>query len=286
MPAGPLAVRWLTHDIPPPKAGTIFHARVELENAGMVAWSSEARIVVNLSYHWLDGLGNPIVWEGQRTPLPGSISPGDAVAVDLRVAAPTPPATYRLGIDLVAEGRFWFAELGNERLELDLDVAPRLTRRALAVRLEPGPGDLAAATNAALARQEEPLADEGEAVAFLAPGCVPAPDWSRRVLDAHDEGFAAVAGSVEVKGGLLERRRLAAPLAPWAPGFGRAPTWSLPLLCPSLVRELADAAPWTERVAGLPALDQAMLAEPWICDGRIRLAIAARALRQADRRPA
>ena len=49
------------------------------------------------------------------------------------------------------------------------------------------------ATAAALAAQEEPLVDdEPAAVAHLVAGAAPAPDWSRRLLDAHEEGWAAV----------------------------------------------------------------------------------------------
>ena len=47
-----------------PQAGTIVRAEVELENAGTVTW----RPGINVSYHWLDRLGNPIVWDGIRTP--------------------------------------------------------------------------------------------------------------------------------------------------------------------------------------------------------------------------
>jgi hypothetical protein len=39
-----------------------------------------------------------------------------------------PPGRYRLAFDLVNEGRYWFRELGNERLELDVDVLPGIAR--------------------------------------------------------------------------------------------------------------------------------------------------------------
>jgi len=100
---------------------------------------------------------------------------------------------------------------------------------------------------------------------------VPAPDWSRRVLDAHAEGYAAVGGSIEAGGGVL--RRGAGELEPWAPGTGRIPGFGHPLLCPSVLVE-AEAV-WTEPVAGLPALlppDD----EPWLYDGRIALRMRSR----------
>ena len=62
VPAGPLAARWLGYELEPPQAGTLTRARVELENAGSAPWRN-----LNLSYHWLDERGNPIVWDGLRT---------------------------------------------------------------------------------------------------------------------------------------------------------------------------------------------------------------------------
>jgi hypothetical protein len=46
--------------------------RVELENAGDTPWRDDRFTV---SYHWLDELGNAIVWDGLRTPLPAPVAP-------------------------------------------------------------------------------------------------------------------------------------------------------------------------------------------------------------------
>ena len=118
VPAGPLAVRWLAHDLDSVRAGTLAHARVVLENAGTAAWRD-----LNISYHWLDDLGNPIVWDGIRHPV--SAQPGERVERELDVRGPIPPGRYRLAFDLVDEHRFWLAELGNFTPELEVDVAPR-----------------------------------------------------------------------------------------------------------------------------------------------------------------
>ncbi|MGZ4360470.1 MAG: hypothetical protein ACXVZW_11905, partial [Gaiellaceae bacterium] len=123
-------------------------------------------------------------------------------------------------------------------------------------------------TEQALADQEEALVDESDAaaVAHLAPGCLPDPDWSRRLLDAHEEGYAVVAGSIDMRGGPLRRRP--SELEPWAPGSGRIPGFSRPLLCPSIVTGFE--AQWTEPVLGLPAA-VAPEDEPWLYEGRIVL---------------
>jgi hypothetical protein len=261
VPAGPLAVRWHGLRLDEARAGALTTAEVELENAGSAAWREFL-----LSYHWLDAFGNPIVWDGIRTPFPEPVAPGTRVRVPVAVRGPIPPGRYRLALDLVDEGRLWFEEVGNTPLAREVDVAPRIPR-ALAAR----GGD-----PEALAAQEEPLVDEADAaaVAHLGPGACPAPDWSRRVLDAHQEGFAVVAGAVEPGGGRLERRRLAKTLARWAPGGGRVPRFPHPLVCPSLVAGVE--APWVEPVEGLPAL-RPPEDEPWIYDGRI--VVRAQALR-------
>jgi hypothetical protein len=86
------------------------------------------------------------------------------------------------------------------------------------------------------------------------------------VLDAHEEGYAAVGGSIETGGGLLRRRP--PELEPWLPGRGRVPGFAHPLLCPSVVRELAPE--WADPVAGLPAL-RPPPDEPWLFDGRLSI---------------
>ena len=259
MPRGPLAVRWLGVEVAPPRAGALGSARLAFENAGTAPWRSG----IHLAYHWLDERGNPIVWDGLRTPLPHPVEPGARVELDARLRAPIPPGRYRLAWDLVEEHRLWLAEIGGTPLERELDVAPRIRRRLAARGGDP----------AALAAQEEPLVSEGDAdaVAFLGDGARPAPDWSRRVLDAHEEGYAAVGGSIEPVRGLLGRAP--AELEPWAPGPGRVPTFAHLLLCPSIVRGVEPR--WTEDVAGLPALETPP-DEPWLYDDRIAIRVRAR----------
>ncbi|MEX2647212.1 MAG: hypothetical protein WD249_13200 [Gaiellaceae bacterium] len=255
VPKGPLAVRWLDLELGGVRAGAVTAAVAELENAGTAVWRSEG---VHLSYHWLDERGNPIVWDGIRTALERPVAPGERLRAELRIRGPIPPGRYRLAVDLVDEGRLWFEEVGNARLESDRDVEPRV-ERALAAR----GGD-----PEALAAQEEPLVPEMEAaaVAYLGDGVAPAPDWSRRVLNAHQEGYAVVGGSVEAESGLL--RRAPRELEPYAPGGGRVPGFAHPLICPSVIAGVE--VEWTDEVAGLPAA-RAPKGEPWVYDGRIRV---------------
>ncbi|HWL33421.1 MAG TPA: hypothetical protein VNP89_07430 [Gaiellaceae bacterium] len=253
VPAGPLAVRWLGYRLPAFRAGAEATAEVALRNAGTATWRTRRDVGVKLSYHWLDDRGNPIMWDGPRVDFGGPVAPGDEVEVALRVRAPQPPGRYRLAFDLVEELRFWFAEVGSAPLELDAEVLPRIEERRLAVSVRGGDD---AETAAALAAQEEPLVDtDAVATVYLVAGAIPAPDWSRRILDAHAEGYAAVGGSIEARDRSLRA---------WAPGGGRNPAFSHPLLLPSL---LAGLEPGEHE--GLPAYLPD--GEPAIFDGRVRL---------------
>jgi hypothetical protein len=258
VPKGPLAVRWLGLEVPEIRAGALAFAVVELENAGTAGWRSTGEALgILIAYHWLDERGNPIVWDGLRSQLAEPVAPGGRLRMQLQIRGPIPPGRYRLAVDLVDEGRAWFAELGNAPLEAATDVHPRIPR-ALAAR----GGD-----PEALAAQEEALVaeDEAAAVAYLSDGVTPAPDWSRRVLDAHQEGYAVVAGSLEAEAGLLRRRPR--ELDPYTPGAGRVPAFPHPLVCPSAVKGVDPD--WTDDVAGLPAA-RPPTDEPWLYDGRIR----------------
>lgn len=253
VPIGPLAVRWLGYDLPELRAGSTAPASVAFRNEGTATWRSRGGSGVQLSYHWLDDRGNAIVWDGPRVAFARPVAPGQEVEVETLLRAPQPPGRYRLAFDLVEEFRFWFAEIGSLPLEVDVEVAPRISERRLAVLVHGGDDD---ATTAALAAQHEPFVDRDPvATAHLVAGAIPQQDWSARVLDAHAEGFVAVGGSIETRDRALR---------PWAPGGGRNPSFAHPLLLPSL---LAGIEPSEHE--GLPAYDPD--GEPSIFDGRIRL---------------
>jgi hypothetical protein len=229
---GPLVARWLTWMLDEPRAGSLGSARVEIENAGAATWRED----VSCSYHWLDALGNPIVWDGIRTPLPRPVAPEERLTFRLAVRAPIPPGTYRFALDLVAEHRAWFGELGPAGPAEELQVRPRVEAERL-----------------------EDVAD-----VHLPGGWGLAPGAAELALAAHAEGYAVVAPSIDAP------RRLRQALGPWADSEGRDPGFAHPLLCPSVLRgveleQLAD-------VEGLPTF-AAPPHEPWIYDGRVAVQV-------------
>lgn len=197
MAKGPLAVRFGGFPDTAPQAGALERVQLQVENTGSVSW--RAALGLQVSYHWLDIRGNPIVWDGLRTPAP-PLDPGGRQLVEVDVRAPIPPGSYRLAFDLVAEHRAWFSELGSEPLARDVTVAAR----------------------------------SGEPQAVLPEWVEPAADWRERARAAHAEGYGIVAGAVAWEG-----RRRPRALAPYEPGPGRVPGFAAPLLCPSVLPGIA-----------------------------------------------
>jgi len=230
---GPLGIRFGAIPALALEAGALVRIDVEVENTGSIRWPEG----IHLAYHWLDSRDNPIVWDGLRTEAP-PLRPRERTTLEVAVRSPIPPGPYRLAFDHTHEHRFWFAEAGSFVLEVPVDVAPRIVERRLAVVVHGGEDD---ATRVALDAQDEALVEAApDAVAHLVAGAVPAHDWSRRVLDAHAEGWAAVGPRVEPGGNVLERRRGGRRLAAWS-GPGRNPRLGAPLLLPSLLRGLEPA---------------------------------------------
>jgi hypothetical protein len=239
---GPLVVRWRALERGPVEAGAEQWPTVELENAGTATWRTRGpEEGLFLAYHWLDERGNPIVWDGRRTPLERPVAPGETLRQTMKLRGPIPPGRYRLALDLIEEHKFWLADLGNAPHEEEVEVVPR---------------------------------DAASARAFLPDDVEQAPDWNERVAALHAEGYAAVGGAVEQAHGRLRRGRVP-ELEPYAPGGGRHPRFPHPLVCPSLLPPLEPNC----EVAGLPAYrpdDD----EPWMFDGRLVVRLRPRSSRR------
>jgi len=74
-----------------------------------------------LSYHIYDETGNLIQFENPRTYLEG-IEPGSTENIDLQIKALMGKGKYRIVIDVVKEGGYWFAEKGESPGVLYLTV--------------------------------------------------------------------------------------------------------------------------------------------------------------------
>jgi hypothetical protein len=90
---------------------------VTVINKGRVTWDADAEPPFHVSYHWLDADSDRVVvYDGLRTPLPRAVPPGDSLRIPVLVRAPGIAGRYRLGWDVVQEGRLWFSTEQGARL--------------------------------------------------------------------------------------------------------------------------------------------------------------------------
>jgi stage II sporulation protein D len=86
--------------------------QVKVTNTGSQRWPSTGPDRVRLGYHWYDGNGNVVVWDGTRSDLDRDIAPGQTATFLVTVRAPRASGTFFLDFDLVQEGAGWFSSRG------------------------------------------------------------------------------------------------------------------------------------------------------------------------------
>jgi stage II sporulation protein D len=83
---------------------------VRVTNTGLQSWPAGGNAPVRLGYHWLDGDGKAVVWDGARIPLDRDVPPGREVTFNLNVRAPEYEGDHRLVWDMVQDGGIgWFS---------------------------------------------------------------------------------------------------------------------------------------------------------------------------------
>ncbi|TMC78437.1 MAG: hypothetical protein E6J09_04745, partial [Chloroflexi bacterium] len=89
--AAPAEVLRASYTAAPPaqvQAGSAFVVALTLENIGTDPWTTTGPQPINASYHWIDGAGTTVVWDGARTPLGGDVAPGAQRVVQATIQAP------------------------------------------------------------------------------------------------------------------------------------------------------------------------------------------------------
>jgi hypothetical protein len=123
-------VEWISNQIPQEMQATRgYSLTLTLKNAGRATWQSKGSdsVLWNkvfVAYHWLPAKGDkPVLFEGQRTPLPQDLGPGQTVTVNNVVVTAPGPGSYRLQITLVHEGVVWFEQHGANTLIVPVKVS-------------------------------------------------------------------------------------------------------------------------------------------------------------------
>ncbi|HJW50206.1 MAG TPA: hypothetical protein VJ726_12395, partial [Candidatus Limnocylindria bacterium] len=112
--AAPVPVLSATYTVPTPPTtlvqGATATVAITLQNIGNENWNAAGANPVNLSYHWYDGAGTAVMWNGSRTPLVTDIAAGASRTINASVIAPSTPGAFRLNFALVKEGVAWFTQ--------------------------------------------------------------------------------------------------------------------------------------------------------------------------------
>lgn len=112
----------MQQQIEPLRAGMPEKLSIAISNHSSAAWEHTQSTQINACYHWLDGVGNVVQFDGERTPLPTAIAPGESLPLELNVVPPFQPGHYQLQLTLVHEGACWFDEHGFEVTTYPVDV--------------------------------------------------------------------------------------------------------------------------------------------------------------------
>ncbi len=110
------SVEWLRVDAPATMAaGSTAAVPIAVRNASPHAWPSTGPTRVRISYHWLDANGDPVVWAGRRTELPGDVGAGRRIEAEVLVDAPESAGRLTLALDLVRERVGWFSKADEKQ---------------------------------------------------------------------------------------------------------------------------------------------------------------------------
>jgi hypothetical protein len=128
LPAAGFKVAFESHGVAAQmRSGERVVADVMVKNISPVTWPSKPNAknlhAVNLAYHWLDRKGRMAIFDGERTPLPYDLKPGDSVTLKALIQPPEKAGSYTLEITLVQEGVAWFPEKGGAKLSIPVEVS-------------------------------------------------------------------------------------------------------------------------------------------------------------------
>lgn len=112
---------------PPPSltAGQTVIVPVTVTNTGTLTWGVNSAF--RLAYHWYNE-GSFVLWEGFRTVLPQAVGPGQSIALQAILQAPSIPGTYSLRWDMIEDGVTWFSAQGVPMADQTVVVAHGASR--------------------------------------------------------------------------------------------------------------------------------------------------------------
>lgn len=103
----------------PPAPGQVMAIAIEVENLGGERWHAAGLRSIAVSYHWYGADKELLVLEGERSPLPVDVAPGQKVRLWATVIVPPElPQAAVLRLTLVQEWVAWFDQMGGAYLDV------------------------------------------------------------------------------------------------------------------------------------------------------------------------
>jgi hypothetical protein len=106
------------------KQGLSIKAPIIIKNTSNFLWVTEGKNSTNFSYRWLDSKGKLVVFDGDgdRTPLPFDLSPGESAAINAVIKTPPQPGKYSLVLTMVQEFVAWFSDQKAQSPRFDMTI--------------------------------------------------------------------------------------------------------------------------------------------------------------------
>ena len=111
-----------TAEVGPLRANEVRAIEMTVRNDSTETWPSTGLQRVCVSYRWLDGDRNVLVYDGERTPLPRDVDPGETVRLWVVVKSLPTPGTFTLSLTLLQEYYEWFDEMGAPPVERSVSI--------------------------------------------------------------------------------------------------------------------------------------------------------------------
>jgi len=97
---------------------------VLVKNTSNFLWSNVGEYPTNFSYRWIDADGKLVTFDGdgERTPLPFELSPGESAVLNAVIKTPPKPGKYSLVLTMVQERVAWFNEKQAQSPNIEVTI--------------------------------------------------------------------------------------------------------------------------------------------------------------------
>jgi hypothetical protein len=115
---------------------------VKVTNEGGRSWTNDGAHFFALAYHLVDEGGDPVTYEGERTPLPQPVATGEEVKLQGQILAPLQPGIYSVEWDMIQDEVTWFSWKDDSPASSSLIVSGDPVQSSTPFKAVPPPTDI------------------------------------------------------------------------------------------------------------------------------------------------